>query len=307
MKRINNSNRHLRNLLSEDEHFYVGLLFEDYSKCLHLSKYNLPIDFIEGNSIIPKSIGSATKQNARGKYIRSTPEEKESHRVHINYFHKAWGIQMNYYRNYERFIKELLHKHNMAITFETNENGQQLVLSPLLTYKKGEEIKNTHAINIFCEIFGDFEIIKSDKSPAIPLGRTLSVPILPSGNLSDSEVKQKIAEFSKAYSKNDKEHNAFIDRMLTLENLNLKVLAKGPVGMKGYIAFGSDNLNFIIVETVQINNATYIFNKEDYEDVIILDKQTVLYNKLEKRRFYHLDNWKTNITKYVNKNSIIRN
>jgi len=300
-RRINNSSKHLKFFLQENDNFFIGLLFEDYLKCENLNLYKLPSQFLENKTIVPEAKGPVTKVNIKGKFIRKQPEEKTTKQVHIKYFKKD-GTQIEYDRNYNVYIKELLHKYNLSLTFLTNKHGQKIVTTDKLDYKDDPKnnIKNTHVINLFCEIFNDFEVFNSELEPAIHFNKKFEMDLLPKGTLNDDNLKE-LTEFAGRYTKNKEVQMAFQKRLHILKQFNPDIRGKGPSNFFGYIVFGFSELNIIVLETMYSGNATYIFNLTDYESNIIKDKQSVLKDKTMIARFYHYDNWESRIKAYLNK------
>lgn len=300
--RIQNANVHISSFVKEGEQFYIGLLFEDFVKCNVLSKYNLPTFFSNGNSYIPSGKGPATKVNVNGKYVRKQPEEKVEKLVHINYDRKD-GIHIEYDRIYNVFAKDLLHKYNISLTFHTNKHGQNIVTTDRLVYDTSENsnIKNTHAINVFCEIFNDYEVFTSEFEPAIHFNKRFEKELLPHGTLKDDETFDEIVRVSGHYCKNEADQKAFQKRLHILKGYDPDIRGKGPNNFYGYIVFGFSNLDIVLLESMYSENATYVFKLEDYENNIIKDKQTLKDEKKFLKRFCHYDNWETKIKSFLNK------
>jgi len=299
--RVLNANKYLPFFLQEEEDFYVGLLFEDFIKSVDLKKYNLTDIFTEKFSAVPLGKGARTKTNIYGKFVRKQPEEFTTKRVHIGYKRKN-GTRVEFDRDYHVYVKILQHKYNIALNYRTNKHGQRVVVSELLHFDDNPETiqKNTHIINIFCEISNDFEIFNSELEPAIHFNKKFEEDILPHGTLSDENVFEELTEFAGRYTKNKDEQRAFQRRLQILKEFNPDIRGKGPANFFGYIVFGFTDLNIVILETMYSDNATYIFKSSDFENNIIKDKQTVLKDKLMLKRIYHYDNWETRIKKFMN-------
>lgn len=299
--RIKNANKYLPFLLKEDEYFYVGLLFEDFIKSTDLKKYNLTDKFNDNSRFIPPAKGSTTRNNINGKYVRKQPEEKTTKRVHLNYNRKD-GTHVEFDRNYNVYVKVLQHKYNIGINYKVNKHGQKVVVSDKLTYNnKIENIqKNTHVINVFCEISNDFEIFNIDYEPAIHFNKKFEEDILPQGSLENHNVFEELTEFAGRYTKNNDEKRAFQKRLHILKEFQPDIRGKGPNNFFGYIVFGFSDLGIAVLETMYSDNATYIFKMSDYETNAIQDKQTVLQNKAMLKRIYHYDDWEMRIKEYLN-------
>lgn len=298
--RIQNANKYLPFFLHENESFHVGLLFEDFIKSPDLKKYSLADRFVPNTNIIPTANGATTRNNINGKYVRKYPEEKTTKRVHIKYKRKD-GTPVEFNRDYNVYVKILHHKYNTPLYYKTNKHGQQVIVSEKLVYDDSPENiqKNTHIINIFCEISNDFEIFNSELEPAIHFNKKFEEDILPQGTLSNDDTFKELTEFAGRYTKNNDEKKAFQKRLHILKEYEPDIRGKGPSNFFGYIVFGFTDLDIVVLETMYSDNATYIFKASDYEQNAIKDKQTVLTNKIMLRRFYHYDNWEQQIRTYM--------
>lgn len=300
--RIQNANRYLPFFLYENESFHIGLLFEDFIKCSALKKYNLPSDFVSNINIIPTANGVATRNNVNGKYVRKYPEEKTTKRVHIKYTRKD-GTRVEFNRDFNVYVKTLQHKYNAPLYYKINKHGQKVVVSEKLVYDDSPENiqKNTHIMNIFCEIFNDFEVFNLELEPALHFNKRFEEDILPQGILKDDNIFNELTEFAGRYTKNNDEKKAFQRRLHILKEYEPDIRGKGPSNFFGYIVFGFTDLDIVVLETMYSDNATYIFSARDYEKNALKDKQTVLSNKIMLKRLYHNDNWEQQIRMYFDK------
>lgn len=301
--RILNSNKYLSALLDEEETFYVGLLYEDYIKSPYLDKYGLPKDFVDNVTFTPKARKTVSKNNINGKFVRKQPEEKIINTKHIEYTTKD-GTHVSYYRDFYIYAKVLLHKYNIEFTFKTNEHGQKVVASSIpLVYINDTEnnMKNTHVINLSCEIFNGFEILTSKLEPAIHFNKRFDMELLPKGTLSEDGNLEAVLSIANHYVKDHQKQKAFQKRLLILEEYEPNVKGIGLKGFFGYIALGFSNLDIMLLESMYSENATYVFKLSDYETNIVKDKQLILREKLMIKRFYHDANWETRIRLFLNK------
>ena len=300
-KRIRNINKHLRFYLKESEKFRIGLLFEDYSKSSLLDKYNLPKSFVSNSSRKPLPKGSVTKANINGKYGRKQPEEKETIIRHIDFVRKKDGVRIEYDRTYNVYKKVLLHKYNIGFNFVVNKHNQNLVVSEELIFSEEAKIKNTHIVNLFCEIFNDFEIYDENLNPAIHFNTKFENIILPSGTLDNLDTLEDLIEIGGRFTKNEEDNNAYQKRLEVLKEFKPDIRGKGPNGFFGYIVFGFSKYDIVLLETMYAGNATYVFTTENFENKVIKDKQTVLNNKLHLTRFIHDEKWENRLRTFMKK------
>lgn len=301
IKRIRGIDKYLQFYLTQNNDYYLGLLFEDYLKSPFLTKYGLPKKFPNDNLIVPLAIGTVTRANQKGKFVRKQPEEKESISKHIDYIRKSDGYRVEYDRTYNIYKKVLLHKYNTGLYFLINEHNQKIVVSEKLNYSERDSIKGTHIANMFCEIFNVFEVFDNNLNPAIHFNTKFDEIILPSGNLDNDNNLKDLIEIGSRFAKNEDENKAYQKRLQILKEYNPDIRGKGPNGFYGYIVFGFSIFDIVILETMYAGNATYVFSTDNFENKIIKDKQTVLNNNLHQARFFHHDNWESKLRKFMEK------
>ncbi len=295
-KRILKSERYLSQLLNEGDEFYVALGYEEVAKAALIAAYGLPKVFQNDLSLIPKNRGPVTKVNVNGKFVRKMPEEKTEKSVQIRYTTKK-GTKVDYVRIFHVYVKELQHKFNVGFSTATNVHAQNLLISPLLTYNSVDgnlNIKNTHAINLFLEIFGAFEIYTKNLEPALAFNKDFTFDILPKGTFEDEDVDH-LVDGARRILKNDDIAKAFQKRLFKIKSYSPEIIGKGPRGFFGYIVFGFPNKNIVLLESMYNQNATYVIDYAKYESILPMDKQQIIKERLSKKRIYHYDNWERSI------------
>lgn len=153
---------------------------------------------------------------------------------------------------------------------------------------------------MFCEIFNDFEVYDKDLNPAIHFNTKFDQLILPAGTLDDNSFEELI-EMNKRFTKDEEKQKAFQKRLQILKSFNPDIRGKGPAGFLGYLVFGFSDIDIVILENMYAGNATYVFTTKNFENNIISDKQTVLNQKLNEKRFFHDNNWEKQISIYMEK------
>ncbi|REC44494.1 hypothetical protein [Chryseobacterium sp. 5_R23647] len=300
-RRIRNIDKHLKFFLTENENYFLGIPFEEYSKSKLLTKYNLPQNFPTQKFIIePAPKGSVTKVNSNGKYGRKIPEEFEEVIRHIDYVRRKDQVRVKFDRRFRVYKKVLLHEFHSKISFVENLHGEKLVVSEQLKYNFNDSMKSTHIANIFNEIFNHFEVYDKDLNPAIHFNTTFDQIILPSGLLTETGFDELI-EINKRFTQDEEKQQAFQKRLQLIMSYSPDLRGKGPNGFFGYLVFGFSDLDIVILENMYAGNATYIFKSDNINKDIINDKQSVLEQKLHEKRFFHNDNWEKLISLYMEK------
>lgn len=301
-KRVLKSEKILAAFVEPGNGFHVGILWEDYIKSAALKEYGLPSVFAEGKEVLPSAKGGATKVNQKGKYARKQPEQKTTKTVHIEFTNKH-GTFVSYDRDFNVYVKELVNKYDMKFIFMTNEHGQQVVVSPVLTFTNEYDtnMMNTHAINLFLEVFGDYEVFDKDLNPAIPFNKRYTQDFLTPGTLtkSDGGRIEEITAVADRFLKDPTESKAFAQRLFTFVDFQPDLKGKGPLGFYGYIVFGFHNRGIVVLESMYKGYATYVFDEKDYEELVVKSKQEIFKGKLYKERFVHFDNWENRVRGYM--------
>ena len=301
-RRIRKIDKYLEFFLNENENFHLGIPFQEYLESPLLDKYKLPKIFPSRlTQIEPIPKGSVTKVNSKGKFVRKQPVEFEVVIKRIDYVRKKDRKRIIYDRRYNIFKKNLLHKFNSKLSFVINPHNEKLVVSEKLKFNKAELIKATHIANIFNEIFNSFEVYDENLNPAINFNTKFDQLILPSGKLDDQNNFDELIEIGKRFIKDESQQKAYQKRLQFLMLFNPDIRGKSKIGFKGYIVFGFSDMDIVILETMYSGNATYIFTKDNFENNIINDKQTVLKDKLFLKKFNHVDNWKASVSKFLEK------
>ncbi len=301
-KRVLKSERFLQALLAKDDEFYVGILFEDALKSNRLKDYGISTEYETGSTFMPKATKSTSRANKVGRYVRKQPEEKTTITKFISYTNK-WGYLIEYYRDFDIYVKVLKNKFEIEFSYVTNTHGVQMLVSPLMKFEQTNESndKNTHVINLFLEIFGEFEIYTSNLEPALAFTDKYDFEVLPKGSMDNDDIEY-LTEGARRFVHKEEEVKAYQKRLQVLNEYNPQIVGKGSQGFWGYIVFGFEKSNLVLLESMYNKNATYVFDLDKFESLIAKNKQDVLTNRLAKRRFMHNKNWERKIRVFLAKN-----
>lgn len=69
-----------------------------------------------------------------------------------------------------------------------------------------------------------------------------------------------------------------------------KFVAVGRGGFDGYVIFGFPSKFLYILESTQVNNATYVLDR-NWEELSTMTKAELLNNNLHRERLIHRENW----------------
>jgi hypothetical protein len=216
-----------------------------------------------GDYLVPSVLGKYTSFNVNGAVIirKDLPLEPES--IMFYGSHRDWqgGIHSSTRtRTIDKYPRE-----NIPAPSETFEiitiNGISFLSSAEVDLNDGDETRNIHLTNIMLECFSEFEIYDLDKEEIVgPRLKRLQWDILPSGECPWSKAKPIILKRIEHLKDNDKK--VIEHRMKVISRKNPDFLATGRAGFSGYFVYGFKDLDVYVLESMELDNATYVFNSE---------------------------------------------
>ncbi|MES2265517.1 MAG: hypothetical protein V4520_02075 [Bacteroidota bacterium] len=298
--RIQSAYNYLTGFFTDGEQFYVCIPFDEYLECKDLDKYKLPKQFVEGKPFLPAPVGPNTKYNVNGKLIRKQPEEKITEKVHIKYVRKD-GTKVEFDRKFHKYVKVIQHHFRVPFMFQINIHKEKFVITPISVVSNDYQtnLYNTHTINIFLEIFSTYEVLTSNLELPLKFTRKYDFELLPKGNFDNEQIDHIVDIFDK-FNNDPKERVALHKRLTIISDLKpTGGIEKGKNGFKGYIAFKFPEKGIAIIESMYKDQATYIFDIENCDELIQMDKQTILNQKLQKDWIFHHENWEEKIKNWL--------
>lgn len=284
-KRIRNVQKYLDTLseLMIDE-FYVRVP----NSVNHYKKLkNINYGDLIGESMIPTPVGPITEFNANGKEIIRKDLPKETKWFSRDYHVVDWHGRDHYGTcsvPRECFPRDLSLPPEEVIIFTT-----EFIRSMPLEINDLDRCK--HVINMFLELFGFCELaaLGTSNIPNI-VNKRVPWKILPPGEYPWDRIKSELETTRNIKSK----HRSLKDEIETLLSYKPDLFAIGMDNFNGYIVFGYSRKNIFILESTELNNATYIF-KNTWENMSQLSKKEILDEGLHYDRIVHSQQWKKRI------------
>ncbi len=254
-------------------------------------------DVKSGDAILPPITGSVTRFNAEGKWEIHKHLPKESRYLYSRLWTwKQWSGRNSsvevekfcdiYRECYQRSLigppSELVH---FFVTTEGEFFSSREI--PLNEYTKTDV---QHIINMFLEIFGVCEIRKNDFSSFLPQKiRHVHWKILPVGMSPWERVSLYAVE--KLRRRSEARKKVILERQKILLSYGAEEVAIGSGGFNDYIGYIYPNKEFVILESLISNNATYVFDR-NWEEVAKLSKKEILKEGFHRDRIIHSKGWR---------------
>lgn len=243
-----------------------------------------------GENILPRAIGSVSGYNANGRYIvhRELPKITKYRSFDAPGWHDTWHEVTVPYKAFPRTYEA---GPEIRLTIVEN-NGELFVASPKLTKTVETDFLNKHVINLFLDLFGDFQL-KGDRLQSaftdLPI-RRLDWTLLPPGEYPWSRIEsENLLSKRKDGKERPIRHTDDIIRQFKPESC-----AIGNGGFKGYVAFCFPQKGITLLENKFHGNATYVFN-QDWEELSKLTKASIIQGQLALKRIEHRKGWEREI------------
>lgn len=303
-KRIRNTNKLLSNI-ENDSFFYIGLIIDD-GVSAKLKKISNNLHYDIGLEIFPDPIfGKMSERNSVGEYIPFKNKPMEiAYRPH-HYELKDWGGHVHTgtcYVPYKRYPRKFIEPKEFKLKIiNLGNNLDAVIIAEKMIKNEKYDDNIVFGANLMLELFGAVEIFALDKNMEIQIPRsikTVNWEILPPGkNIWDNINKLTKRKNSKA------EQTLIKDRIDYICKFNPDNTYQGIGGYRGYMVFEFRKKKLYIFESISYGNATYIFDGE-WESVSKLSKKEIIDRRLAKDRIIHYKDWKKNINKYFQNNSM---
>lgn len=243
-----------------------------------------------GEMVVPKVIGPITYFNVYGKEIINK-NEKEDRDIYRPYHIMDWHGQYHDGIAYERrkcYKRGFINPYEMELIIVGQKETKYVTNKEIS--KDANKLK--FAMNLLLEIFGEFEIVYNEEKINYGEIKRLNWNVLPRGKY----PWEKLYPYIKNNLDNMQETKAKIakNNIEKITQYNPKFVAIGRSGFSGYIIYGFNKENKVILESMEIDNATYVLN-ENWENISKLTKAEILKNNLHEKRIIHTKRWNEEI------------
>ena len=268
-----------------------------------LAKVGFPKSPKNGDTVLPNPVGKVSSFNALGAWKRrdDLPKEKRITGQRVwrwTEWHGRDRVERERIVDIEQWCypKEFKHPIGIELTFVDTSHGK-LVVSPILTKSNDKSAINLHAINLFLELFGECLVVGKDYQDVSSLKiKRLAWELLPSGE----QPFPKLKEFLERKWRNTDGDRAkvILDRQQTILGFAPDEIYEGIGGFSNYLAFVFASKDLVILESVAIDNAIYVFG-DDWRELSKLSKAQILTNNLQVERIVHQTGWKAALARLL--------
>lgn len=245
----------------------------------------------DGDAILPSNVGKISDFNISGKEVkrRDLPMIKKAIPTYRTW--KDWhgqehsGVQ---HRIMDVYPIDFIQAPTERIILKKIDDDLYLATREIDFDTEGETAI-LHLANLFLECFGYFRIfdIAVHKIADIPI-RQLQWEVLPPGKYPWNEAKGYVEPHLQRLTPSAK--GVIEHRMRLLSQYEPDFLATGRGGYSGYFVYGFANKQAYFLESIHLNNATYVFG-HDWEELSSLSKDEIINGEFEHERIIHDGRW----------------
>ena len=259
----------------------------------NLVEIGLGVSAEEGLSILPSVIGKFTSFNANCKEILRPDLPKEQYSVSYTSTTYDWHRNPHYgmrTRTAMRIAREHIPAPAIMFSIAKTKSGTYIT-SPVLNITEENSAVNIHNITLKLECFDEIEILDTTKEPLITTKfKKVLWTVLPKGKYPWNEISKLIFSNTQSTSASDSDKEVIEARLKLINVYKPDFIATGHAGFNGYFIFGFENKNTYVLESIFLDNATYIF-KKDWEVLSQLTKAEIINGNLEYERIVHNKVW----------------
>lgn len=250
------------------------------------------IDYLQhdGDSILASDIGKISSFNISGKEIKrkDLPLIKKSIPQYRTW--KDWhgrehdGIQ---HRIMDVYPVDFISPPSEKLSLK--DIGGVMYIAARQIDLSNESTSAIHLANLMLEYFGEFEIFDLSKREISDVSaRQLQWEVLPSGKYPWNKVASIVTPYLTKLSQSEK--GVIEHRMREISKYEPDFLATGRGGYSGYFVYGFTPKKLHFLESIHLNNATYIFG-DDWEELSSLSKEEIINGENEYSRVIHDKKW----------------
>lgn len=246
-------------------------------------------------ALVPVPIGRKTAANSEGWEVvrKDLPKINKTRSIYRSWEdwhgHPHSGYQNIDYKAYPRDkFPASLHEFSLI-----EIDGQLCFSSDRLVVSEESEGSILEVANIILECFGSLFVVDAENENFVTTKiQTLEWELLPPGDFPWDRAGLK---FNLGSKKVNTDRKIAIDfRFKSVSSLNPDFIAQGAYGFTGYYIFGFESLGVYVLESIYLNNATYVF-RDDWESLSKLSKSQIINGDVEYERVIHDSHWAENI------------
>lgn len=294
-KKLRSIGEHLKPFTSSQA-FYVAVT-DLKDRLDDIAKVGFSVPPVAGEQLLPAGeFGIACRRNADGEEIVHKDRPLETHYRQREWTWKEFRGRYDYVERskivevpYKRYPRSWKKPHGVELQIRTAPRDTLVIVAgPFRSSEVDEEIL-LNTVHMFVELFGECSLVKEDLAAVgqAPV-RRLNWEVLPPGKYPWARAEPAIDHVIRTVSPGDQA--VLRERVKTITAYEPDFIAVGRNGFSRYVVYGWDRRELYVLESTEVNNATYVL-KNNWEAVSAMTKAQVLDAGEHHARLVHRGTW----------------
>jgi hypothetical protein len=298
-KKVRTLDAHLNRFAPADSFYVVVTGLE--GRLADVSKVGFSVPPAAGEQLLPSGdFGIACRRNADGEEIVHKDQPLETH-----YRQREWSWKEFHGRDqverskivevpYKRYPRSFKQPFGVELQVRTAPNDALVITAGPFRRDSVEPDMLLNTVHMFVELFGECSVMKADLSDASGIKlRRLNWEVLPQGRYPWVRAEQAVQRVIASAPAGDQA--VLRERVKSITAYEPDFIAIGRNGFSRYVVYGWDAKSLYVLESTEVNNATYVL-KRGWETVSAMTKAQVLDAGAHHARLVHRNSWWRGVT-----------
>jgi hypothetical protein len=294
-KKVRSLESHLKPF-APDQEFYV-VLTGLQGRLADLSKVGFTVPPVAGERLLPSGeFGIASRRNSEGEEIVHKDQPMETHYRQREWTWKQFRGRYDYEEKskivevpYKRYPRSRNKPQGVELQIRSAPNDTLVVAAGPFRISDVDMELLLNTVHMFVELFDECCLLKQDLKDALPTQvRCLNWDILPPGKYPWARAEPMVESIINSAPPSDQA--VVRERVKTITAYEPDFIAVGRNGFSRYMVYGWDQDQLYVLESIEVNNATYVL-KKDWETVSSMTKAEVLDAGVHHARLVHRNSW----------------
>lgn len=296
--KIRSLGRYTDHISKNTEVRIIARLGDNAANILRRAGFDLPIT--SGATILPTPRGPATLRNAEGYFITHRNQPKERRYTHTcTWTYTDWhgnehSSEHDIYQNC--YPRTQVAPTGVELTY-VELKGEYLLISPVYSNNTDNADIIIAAINVLLELTRRCEIVtQALEDIPVPVRQQVRWKFLPPGDYPWDHIEATV--HAATHNRPAHERRALIERQQNIHSHGPSREFVGEGGFNDYLAYEFADLGIVVLESIRIGNALYIFD-QDWETVAQLSKGEIITGDLHLERIVHRGDWRQRLSRFI--------
>lgn len=294
-KKLRGIDDHLKPFAPTQAFYIVFTGLED--RLDDVAKVGFSVPPVAGERLLPsRDLGIASRRNADGEEIVHKDLQLETHYRQREWTWKEFRGRHDHVERmkivdvpYKRYPRSWKKPHSVELQVRTAPNAALVVTAGPFRRSEADQELLLNTVHMFVELFGECRLVKEDLADAVQAPvRRLNWEVLPPGKYPWARAEHAVDSVIRTVSLGDQA--VLRERMKTITAYEPSFIAVGRNGFSRYVVYGWGGHELYVLESTEVNNATYVL-KKDWEAVSAMTKAQVLDEGMHHARLVHRSTW----------------